>query len=163
MLAPKFHENVEPDHAPILCASFSPCGTFIATGCDDHRIRYTCEFYKSIHSQTYSVLFFRIHSRFGPERPEHLLDREAHSDRVSSIQWANTGLRFVSGSYDGTAIVWRCEEREWRTVHLRMTAEEPSQKLKVKMVTWSRNDRWVITVVSDFSIHIWDSTTGKFR
>ena len=117
----------------------------------------------SIHSQTYSVFFFRIHSRFGPEGPEHLLDREAHSDRVSSIQWANTGLRFVSGSYDGTAIVWRYEEREWRTVHLRMTAEEPSQKLKVKMVTWSRNDRWVITSISNFSIHVLDSTTGKFR
>lgn len=43
------------------------------------------------------------------------------------------------------------------------TAEELSQKLKVTMVTWSRDDRWLITAVSDFSIKVWDSSTGKLR
>ena len=38
---------------------------------------------------------------------------------------------------------------------------ELGQKLKVTMVTWSRNDRWLITAVSDFSIKVWDSTNGK--
>lgn len=31
---------------------------------------------------------------------------EAHSDSVNSIQWAPSGLRFVSGSNDGTALMW---------------------------------------------------------
>ena len=161
-----------PRYAHVLCAAFSSCGMFMATGCKDHRVRYTFEFCKSNHSQTYSVfLLCRIHSVFGPKGLEHILDRKAHSNRVSSIQWANTGLRFVSGSDDGTAIIWRYEEQEWRTVCLRMTcqlkgtatAEEPSQKFKVKMVRWNRDDRWVIAAVSDCSIQIWDSTTGKFR
>jgi bromodomain and WD repeat domain-containing protein 1/3 len=108
---------------------------------------------------------------FGQEGPERILEQEAHSDRVDSIQWANTGLRFISGSKDGSALIWRYEKQEWRTVRLRMscrlegvstaTAEELSQKLKVTMVTWSRDDRYLITAVSDFSIKIWDSSTGK--
>ena len=49
---------------------------------------------------------------FGPKGLEHILDRKAHSNRVDSIQWANTGLRFISGSDDGTAIIWRYEEQE---------------------------------------------------
>ena len=110
---------------------------------------------------------------FGTDGPERILDLKAHSNRVDLIQWANTGLRFISGSDDGTAIIWHYEEEEWRTVRLRMTcqfeaaasatAEERSRKLAVSEVTWSRDDRWVITAVSDFSIKVWDSTTGKFQ
>ena len=102
---------------------------------------------------------------------DRILDLEVHSDRSDSIQWANTGLRFVSGSDDGTAIIWRYEEQEWQTVRLRMTcrldgaamAEEPSQDLEVEEVKWGCDDRWVITSVNDLSIKVWDSTTGKFR
>ena len=106
---------------------------------------------------------------FGPKGPDRILDIKAHSDRVSTIQWASIGLRFITGSDDGTAIIWRYEEKEWRTVRLRMTcrleaaAEEPSEELKTTIVTWSSDDRWVITAVSDFSIKIWHSITGKFR
>ena len=39
-------------------------------------------------------------------------------------------------------------------------ADARNQKLKVTMVTWSRDDRWLITAVSDFSIKVWDSITG---
>ena len=108
---------------------------------------------------------------FGKEGPDRILDLEVHSDRVDSIQWANTGLRFISGSKDGTAIIWRYEEQQWRTVRLHMTcrleeaamAEQPRQDLEVRQVKWSCDDRWVITSVSDFSIQVWDSTTGKFQ
>ena len=106
---------------------------------------------------------------FGEEGPGRIIDLEVHTDRVDSIQWANAGLRFISGSKDGTAIIWRYEEQEWRTVRLRMTcrlggtAEEPSNKLKVTMVTWSSDDLWAITAVGDFSIKIWDSYTGKLK
>ena len=139
----------------MLCASFSPGGMFLATGCADHHVR--------------------VYAMFGQEGPERILELEAHGDRVDSIQWANSGLRFISGSKDGTAIMWRYEKQEWRTTRLRMTTRlegsaaalnteslsELGQKLKVTMVTWSRNDRWLITAVSDFSIKVWDSTNGK--
>ena len=105
------------------------------------------------------------------EGPYCILDLKVHSDRVNWIQWANTGLRFISGSKDGTAIIWRYEEQEWQTVPLHMAcrldgaamAEQPRQDLEVTEVKWSCDDRWVITSVSDFSIQVWDSTTGKFQ
>ena len=135
----------------MLCASFSPGGMFLATGCADHHVR--------------------VYVMFAPEGPERILEKDAHSDRVDSIQWANSGLRFISGSKDGTALIWRYENSEWCSIKLRMTcrldgaptltAEEQAQKLKVTMVTWSRDDRYLITAVSDFSIKLWDSTTGK--
>ena len=34
-------------------------------------------------------------------------------------------------------------------------------KLKVTMVRWSLDDNYVITAVSDFSIKLWDSSTGE--
>ena len=114
---------------------------------------------------------------FGQEGPERILELEAHSDRVDSIQWANKGLRFISGSKDGSAILWSYEKQEWRTTRLRMTTRLPgsserpyptdddpdsrNQKLKVTMVTWSLDDCWLITAVSDFSLKVWDSKTGK--
>ena len=112
---------------------------------------------------------------FGEDGPERILELEAHSDRVDSIQWANRGLRFISGSKDGSALLWRYEEQEWRTIRLRMTSRLPgqpvvnvdddpdsrNQKLKVTMVTWSLDDRWLVTAVSDFSLKLWDSTNGN--
>ncbi len=136
----------------MLCASFSPGGMFLATGCADHHVR--------------------VYAMFAPEGPERILELEAHGDRVDSIQWANSGLRFISGSKDGTALMWHYEKQEWKRTRLRMTSrldgsavqsvEDLGQKLKVTMVTWSRDDRWLITAVSDFSIKLWDSTNGKY-
>lgn len=151
----KFNEKIRPGQAQMLCASFSPGGMFLATGCADHHVR--------------------VYAMFGQEGPERILELEAHGDRVDSIQWANSGLRFISGSKDGTALIWRYEKLEWRSTRLRMTTRlegtsaalnteslsELGQKLKVTMVTWSRNDRWLITAVSDFSIKVWDSNNGK--
>ena len=61
----------------------------------------------------------------GKEGPERILEIEAHVDRVDSIQWADRGLKFISGSKDGTAIVWTFENQEWRSVRLKMTTQLP--------------------------------------
>lgn len=42
-------------------------------------------------------------------------------DRVDSIQFANHCERFVSGSKDGTAVIWRFERQSWRKTSLRMS------------------------------------------
>lgn len=61
----------------------------------------------------------------GEEGPHRILEMEAHSDCVDSIQWANSGLRFVSGSKDGTAHVWRFECQQWRSLQLAMSTRLP--------------------------------------
>ena len=44
-------------------------------------------------------------------------------DRVDSIQYSHRGTRFISGSKDGTARVWRYERQNWVALVLRMSAE----------------------------------------
>jgi len=45
----------------------------------------------------------------------------AHSDAVDSLQWAHSGLRFVSGSKDSSAIVWQLHAMQWRYTKLNMS------------------------------------------
>lgn len=61
----------------------------------------------------------------GGEGPTRIFEVEAHADRVDSIQWANSGLRFVSGSKDGTALVWQFKRQKWTNLLLEMTTKLP--------------------------------------
>lgn len=50
---------------------------------------------------------------------------EKHSDRVDSILWSNKGLKFISGSKDGTAVLWQYRAQTWLTRQLHMTTTLP--------------------------------------
>lgn len=89
----------------MICSSFSPGGLFLATGSADHHVR---------------VYFME-----GDEGPYRLLEVGAHTERVDSIQWAHSGLRFISGSRDGIAIIWYFESQQWRTTELNMSTKLP--------------------------------------
>uniref|UniRef100_A0A8D8RXJ3 Bromodomain and WD repeat-containing protein 3 n=1 Tax=Cacopsylla melanoneura TaxID=428564 RepID=A0A8D8RXJ3_9HEMI len=145
-----FNERIRPGNAHILCSSFSPGGLFLATGSGDHHVR--------------------VYKMDGVDSPLGILEVEEHSDKVDSIQWAHTHLRFVSGSRDGTALIWYYKCSQWRFTRLDMntclpnskeTTDETVKKVKVTMVAWDASDRWVITAINlNFQIKIWDSFTG---
>lgn len=61
----------------------------------------------------------------GDEGPQRILEIESHTDRVDSIQWAHSGLRFLSGSKDGSAIIWWFERQQWRNQYLDVTTKLP--------------------------------------
>lgn len=65
----------------------------------------------------------RVYAMLGDEGPRRVLEIEAHSDTVDSIQWAHSGLRFISGSKDGTANVWHFEQQQWVHKQLLMTTK----------------------------------------
>uniref|UniRef100_A0A182QQ37 Bromo domain-containing protein n=1 Tax=Anopheles farauti TaxID=69004 RepID=A0A182QQ37_9DIPT len=146
-----YHEKLRPGQAQMICASFSPGGIFMAAGSADHHVR------------------VYLMSEDGPKR---ILETESHADTVDSIQWAHEGLCFVSGSKDGTALVWHFESQQWKSIRLSMadrllscppvTADE-NVKLKVTMVSWDNTDNWVITAVNDFTIKVWNAHTGKLH
>lgn len=94
---------MRPGQAQMICSSFSPGGTFVATGSADHHVR--------------------VYYMKGDEGPYRILETEAHLDRVDSIQWAHRGLRFLSGSKDGTANIWHFEAQQWRSIKLDMAAK----------------------------------------
>ena len=88
----------------MICSSFSPGGSFLATGSADHHVR------------IYQLM---------EEGPRRILEMEVHTDRVDSIQWAHNVLQFVSGSKDGTAYIWHFEGQQWRNVKLSMNTKLP--------------------------------------
>ncbi|XP_053693465.1 PH-interacting protein [Sabethes cyaneus] len=146
-----YHEKLRPGQAQMICASFSPGGIFLAAGSADHHVR------------VYLM---------GEDGPKRILETESHSDTVDSIQWAHSGLKFISGSKDGTALIWHFETQQWKSTRLVMTERLPScpapspeenSKPKVTMVSWDNTDDWVITAVNDFTIKIWNARTGKLH
>lgn len=94
------------------------------------------------------------------EGPTRILETDAHNDTVDSIQWAHSGLKFVSGSKDGMAHVWNFESQQWKSMKLNMSdrlvscpqPDDENKKLKVTMVSWDYTDKWIITAVNDFTV-----------
>ncbi|XP_015599493.1 PH-interacting protein isoform X2 [Cephus cinctus] len=146
----QYHEKMRPGQAQMICASFSPGGAFMAAGSADHHVR--------------------VYAMLGDEGPRRVLEVESHSDTVDSIQWAHSGLKFISGSKDGTANVWHFEQQQWMHKRLLMTTKLPGEpegdddsnkKAKVTMVSWDVSDEWVITAVNDSSLKVWNAKTGE--
>ena len=101
----RYYEKMRPGGAQMICAAFSPGGMFLATGSVDHHVR--------------------VYMMEGDHGPVKVLEQEAHTERVDSIQWANKpGLRFISGSKDGTARLWRFQTGAWHSAVLKMTAKD---------------------------------------
>ena len=149
----RYHEKMRPGGAQMICAAFSPGGLFLATGSVDHHVR--------------------VYIMEGREGPGKVLEQEAHTERVDSIQWANSPrLRFVSGSKDGTARIWSFRSGCWNSAVLKVTASDGrtvhfnrekniEEPLRVTMVNWSCDDRMVITAVSDCTLCVWCPDTSQ--
>lgn len=134
----------------ILGSSFSSGGTFLAVGSTDHHIR-----------------VYHVDAPLGPTK---ILELEAHSDQVDSLQFCNHSLRFVSGSKDGFAHIWYYEKQFWKNISLSMAERLPHEpvidendlkKIRVNMVGWNCDDSLVLTTASDFGLRVWDPVTGK--
>ncbi|XP_029164784.1 PH-interacting protein isoform X2 [Nylanderia fulva] len=145
----QYHEKMRPGQAQMICASFSPGGAFMAAGSADHNVR--------------------VYTMLGDEGPRRVLEVESHSDTVDSIQWAHNGLKFISGSKDGTANVWHFEQQQWVHKQLLMatklpgepeTEDDTSKKAKVTMVCWDVSDEYVITAVNDCTLKVWNAKSG---
>uniref|UniRef100_A0A672I2C8 Bromodomain and WD repeat domain containing 1 n=1 Tax=Salarias fasciatus TaxID=181472 RepID=A0A672I2C8_SALFA len=137
----KFTERPRPG-VQTVCSSFSPGGMFLATGSTDDVIR----------------IYY-----LGSGSPEKISELHEHTDKVDSIQFCHSGERFVSGSRDGTARIWKLHQRQqWRCLLLNMSATLPGYfKPKVTMVAWDRHDNTVITAVNNHLLKVWNSYTGQ--
>ncbi|XP_062982693.1 bromodomain and WD repeat-containing protein 1 isoform X3 [Elgaria multicarinata webbii] len=144
----KFTEKPRPG-VQMLCSSFSVGGMFLATGSTDHVIR----------------MYY-----FGSETPEKIAELESHADKVDSIQFSNGDNRFISGSRDGTARIWRFQQAEWKSILLDMadklpgdlcSEEDKFMKPKVTMIAWSQDDNLVVTAVNNHLLKVWNSYTGQ--
>uniref|UniRef100_A0A667Y4L5 Bromodomain and WD repeat domain containing 1 n=1 Tax=Myripristis murdjan TaxID=586833 RepID=A0A667Y4L5_9TELE len=134
----KFTERPRPG-VQTVCSSFSPGGMFLATGSTDDVIR----------------IYY-----LGCGNPEKISELHDHTETFSSNK------KFVSGSRDGTARIWRLHQRQqWRCILLNIaeptTEEESYFKPIVTMVAWDRHDNTVITAVNNHLLKVWNSYTGQ--
>lgn len=51
---------------------------------------------------------------------DRIAEFKAHDDRVDSLIFANTHLRFATGSKDGLAKVWEFNSGEWVSTELKI-------------------------------------------
>jgi bromodomain and WD repeat domain-containing protein 1/3 len=51
---------------------------------------------------------------FDNNDPIKVCELESHSNLVDSIQYANHSAKFLSGSKDGTAKIWKYENQKWK-------------------------------------------------
>jgi WD40 repeat protein len=143
----------------MLCISFSAGGSFLAAGSNDHVIR---------------VYFFDIDDKTGLRDPIKVCELESHSNFVDSIQYANRSARFLSGSKDGTAKIWKYENLKWKAKNIDATVtlaksdlnNSPSlfdicKKATVTMVTWNCDDSLVVTAQNNFIIKVWNSNDAQ--
>uniref|UniRef100_A0A8C8C2C2 Bromo domain-containing protein n=1 Tax=Oncorhynchus tshawytscha TaxID=74940 RepID=A0A8C8C2C2_ONCTS len=146
----KFTERPRPG-VQMVCSSFSPGGMFLATGSTDDVIR----------------IYY-----LGVGNPEKISELHEHTVRSLEDKPSNSSKKFVSGSRDGTARIWRLTQRQqWRSLLLNMNAtlpglehttnEESFFKPKVTMVAWDRHDNSVITAVNNHILKVWNSYTGQ--
>ncbi|KAJ8027105.1 Bromodomain and WD repeat-containing protein 3 [Holothuria leucospilota] len=138
--------------AQMLCLSFSAGGMFLVAGSSDPMIR------------VYSFI---------SGSPEKIAELEDHMDRVDSIDFCHSGDRFISGSKDGTARIWRYKNQSWISTLLNMStrltgvhmqgAQDRNKVMKhrVTMVGWDLLDRHVVTAVNDQCLRVWNSFNGK--
>ncbi|XP_044761682.1 bromodomain and WD repeat-containing protein 1 [Coccinella septempunctata] len=145
-----YQEKMRPGGAKMISAAFSPGGSFLATGSVDHNVR--------------------VYYMKGDEGPQRILESEQHTDRVDSIEWAHSGIRFISGSKDGSAIVWYFEDQQWKHIFIHMSTRldgslpvEDAKKLKVTMVAWDITDELFVTAVSDHTLKVWNAHNGQLQ
>ena len=77
-----------------------------------------------------------------------------HQDRVVSVAFAPDGKRFVSTSWDNTAVVWDLSRG---AAMLRLRGHTKA----VRSAAWSRDGRWIVTGGADETLRLWDAATGK--
>lgn len=131
-------ERTRPGACHTICAGWSAGGLLLATGSADHKVR-----------------VYRLDGDVHRE-----LEMDAHGDAVDSVRWAHTGLRFVSGSKDGTAALWTLRAGRWRH-KLLLRPDGGKQKTKVTMVCWDRSDQYIYIAVSDATIEMWSAMSGS--
>lgn len=95
---------------------------------------------------------------------------EGHDGHVTSVHCSYRGCRFVTGSWDGTAIIWSFSQEalSWQQQQLPVYKDGPlyqanpeaNQRNRVLLVLWSFDDTKIITSSNDFVIRVWSVADG---
>ncbi len=121
--------------APLLSASYSPDGRYIATGCEDgdKNVRiWDCDTGEVIHTLA------------------------GHTRKVHSLAFSPDGKWLLTGSWDYTARLWNVETG--------MPGGEPMRHLDlVQSVAFSSDGRLALSGADDYMTRLWEMPEGRLR
>ncbi|KAJ6843551.1 WD repeat-containing protein 26-like isoform X1 [Iris pallida] len=81
---------------------------------------------------------------------------QGHKDEVWYLQFSNNGKYLASASHDKSAIIWEVQDGLISLKHTLSGHQKP-----VLMVTWSPDDRALLTCGMDGVVRRWDVTSGE--
>eukprot|EP00965_Chrysotila_dentata_P247973 6208061-Pleurochrysis_carterae.AAC.1 len=76
---------------------------------------------------------------------------EGHQRTIRWCSWSPCGLQLASCSFDGLAMIWRCETDEFECV-----ASLEGHENEVKAVAWSASGSFIATCGRDKSVFVWE-------
>lgn len=144
-----------PDSCIVRSIAFSPDGGMIASGnqdeVDDHSIHGT------VHSFAGGAMKFRVDGSvqlWDVATGEHKMTLTEHRDAVFTVAYSPDGLSFISGSGDGTILLWDAKTYQLKaefTGDLYTIAFSPDGKT---LAIGSRDIK---------EIELWDAVSGKHK
>ncbi|KZP30712.1 hypothetical protein FIBSPDRAFT_1037980 [Athelia psychrophila] len=164
---------IEGHSSLVLSVVYSPDGTRIASGSDDHTIR-LWDAINGAHLNTLKGHTSSVYSvAFAPDGAiiasgsidetirlwdavsgKHLVTLEGHSDSVILVAYSPDGTRIASGSIDRTIRLWHANSG----AHLN-TLEGHSKG--VRSVAFSPDGTIIASGSDDETIRLWDAVSGK--
>uniref|UniRef100_A0A7S4EYS8 Probable cytosolic iron-sulfur protein assembly protein CIAO1 homolog n=1 Tax=Chrysotila carterae TaxID=13221 RepID=A0A7S4EYS8_CHRCT len=82
---------------------------------------------------------------------------EGHQRTIRWCSWSPCGLQLASCSFDGLAMIWRCETDEFECV-----ASLEGHENEVKAVAWSASGSFIATCGRDKSVFVWEAEDDQF-
>lgn len=96
--------------------------------------------------------------------PREILHRlEGHTDEVWFVQFSHKGEYLASASKDATVIIWKCLALQKGECDIKNAAlfKLKGHSEMIWFLSWSPNDKKLLSCGNDRSIRLWDIRTGK--
>jgi dipeptidyl aminopeptidase/acylaminoacyl peptidase len=96
-----------------------------------------------------------------------LFSLKGHTDGVDSVSWSPDGMWLATGSFDGTAKVWKMPPSGGRQPPDGLQDQgadaprSPALTLQGRRVCWSPDGTWLATVCQDGTAKVWDAQDGR--
>jgi len=82
---------------------------------------------------------------------------EGHQRTIRWVSWAPCGSLLASCSFDGIAMIWRCDDGEFDCI-----ASLEGHENEVKAVEWSASGQYIATCGRDKSVFVWEAEDEQF-
>jgi len=100
----------------------------------------------------------RLWAAQGDEWSCHAILEEGHQRAIRWCSWSPCGRLLASASFDGMALVWKCEDGAFECI-----ASLEGHESEVKAVAWSVSGAYIATCGRDKSVFVWEAEDDMYE